>query len=37
MEVDFLARLRDIRPFPSVDALVEQLGADVAEAKRHRH
>ncbi len=34
MEVDFLARLRDIRPFPSVDALVEQLRADVAEAKR---
>jgi riboflavin kinase/FMN adenylyltransferase len=34
MEVDFLARLRDIRPFPSVDALVVQLGADVAEAKR---
>ncbi len=34
MEVDFLARLRDIRPFPSVDALVEQLDADVAEAKR---
>jgi len=34
MEVDFLARLRDIRPFPSVDALVEQLNADVAEAKR---
>jgi riboflavin kinase / FMN adenylyltransferase len=34
MEVDFLARMRDIRPFPSVDALVEQLNADVAEAKR---
>ncbi len=34
MEVDFLARLRDIRPFPSVDALVEQLQADVGEAKR---
>ncbi|MEX2091695.1 MAG: bifunctional riboflavin kinase/FAD synthetase [Pirellulales bacterium] len=34
MEVDFLARLRDIRPFPSVDALVEQLHADVAESKR---
>jgi riboflavin kinase/FMN adenylyltransferase len=34
MEVDFLARLRDIRPFPSVDALVEQLRSDVAEAKR---
>ncbi len=34
MEVDFLARLRDIRPFPSVDALVEQLKADIAEVKR---
>ena len=34
MEVDFLARLRDIRPFPSIDALVEQLNADVGEAKR---
>jgi riboflavin kinase / FMN adenylyltransferase len=34
MEVDFLTRLRDIRPFPSVDALVEQLKADVDEAKR---
>jgi riboflavin kinase/FMN adenylyltransferase len=34
MEVDFLARLRDIRPFSSVNALIEQLTADVAEAKR---
>ena len=34
MEVDFLARLRDIRPFPSVDALVEQLRADVAQARQ---
>ena len=34
MEVDFLARLRDIRPFPSVDGLVEQLTADVAQAKQ---
>ena len=34
MEVDILARLRDIRPFPSVDALVGQLEADVAEARR---
>lgn len=33
MEVDFVARLRDIRPFPSVDALVEQLRADVTQAK----
>jgi riboflavin kinase / FMN adenylyltransferase len=34
MEVDFLARLRDIRPFATVDALVEQLGADVAQARQ---
>jgi riboflavin kinase/FMN adenylyltransferase len=34
MEVDFLARLRDIRPFDSVDALVEQLHRDVSETKR---
>lgn len=34
MEVDFVARLRDIRPFPSVDALVEQLRTDVAQAKQ---
>lgn len=34
MEVDFLARLRDIRPFDSVDALVQQLNRDVAEANR---
>jgi riboflavin kinase/FMN adenylyltransferase len=34
MEVDFLGRLRDIRPFPSVDSLVEQLNVDVADAKR---
>lgn len=34
MEVDFLARLRDIRPFDSVAALVEQLRQDVAEAKQ---
>lgn len=33
MEVDFLARLRDIQPFPSVDALVDQLRTDVAQAK----
>lgn len=33
MEVDFLARLRDIRPFDSVDALVEQLRDDIAETK----
>jgi riboflavin kinase / FMN adenylyltransferase len=34
MEVDFLARLRDIRPFASVDTLVEQIQHDVAETKR---
>jgi riboflavin kinase/FMN adenylyltransferase len=34
IEVDFLARLRDIRPFDTVDALVHQLNRDVAEVKR---
>ena len=34
MEVDFLARLRDIRPFDSVAALVEQLRRDVEQVKR---
>jgi riboflavin kinase / FMN adenylyltransferase len=34
MEVDFLARLRDIRPFDSIDALVQQLHQDIAETKR---
>lgn len=33
LEVDFLARLRDIRPFPSVDALKAQLAEDVAQAE----
>ncbi len=33
LEVDFLARLRDIQPFASVDALKEQLAKDVARAK----
>ncbi len=32
LEVDFLARLRDIRPFESPAALVEQLQRDVAKA-----
>lgn len=32
LEVDFLARLRDIQPFASVDALKEQLARDVARA-----
>ena len=34
LEVDFLARLRDIQPFADVDALRAQLGRDVAEARR---
>lgn len=34
LEVDFLARLRDIRPFASPAALVEQLQQDVAEVRR---
>jgi riboflavin kinase/FMN adenylyltransferase len=34
LEVDFLARLREIRPFPSAAALIEQLGQDVEQAKR---
>jgi riboflavin kinase/FMN adenylyltransferase len=33
LPVDFLDRLRDIQPFPSVDALVAQLRLDVAEAR----
>jgi riboflavin kinase/FMN adenylyltransferase len=33
LEVDFLARLRDIQPFASVDALKAQLSLDVAKAK----
>ena len=32
LEVDFLARLRDIRPFESPAALVEQLRRDVEQA-----
>src|SRR6476661_7265082 len=34
MEVDFLARLRDIRPFDSPAALVEQLKLDVEQVKQ---
>src|SRR4029079_14198445 len=34
LEVDFLARLRDIRPFESPAALVEQLRRDVEAVKR---
>jgi riboflavin kinase/FMN adenylyltransferase len=34
LEVDFLARLRDIRPFDSPAALADQLARDVQEVKR---
>jgi riboflavin kinase / FMN adenylyltransferase len=34
LEVDFLARLRDIRPFESPAALAEQLRADIERVKR---
>ena len=34
LEVDFLARLRDIRPFDSPAALVEQLNRDVEQVKQ---
>jgi riboflavin kinase/FMN adenylyltransferase len=34
LEVDFLARLRDIRPFDSPAALVEQLRRDIEQAKQ---
>lgn len=34
LEVDFLARLREIQPFGSVDALKAQLAADVAQARQ---
>jgi riboflavin kinase/FMN adenylyltransferase len=34
LEVDFLARLRDIRPFDSPHALIEQLTRDVERAKQ---
>jgi riboflavin kinase/FMN adenylyltransferase len=33
LSLDFLERLRDTRPFPSVDLLVNQLRADVEKAK----
>lgn len=33
LSLDFLERLRDIRPFPSVDALVAQLRQDVTAAR----
>jgi riboflavin kinase / FMN adenylyltransferase len=34
LEVDFLGRLRDIRPFASPQALAEQLAQDVQQAKQ---
>jgi riboflavin kinase / FMN adenylyltransferase len=34
LEVDFLARLRDIRPFPSPEALAKQLARDVERVKQ---
>jgi riboflavin kinase/FMN adenylyltransferase len=34
LEVDFLARLRDIRPFDSPAALIDQLNRDIAQVKR---
>jgi riboflavin kinase / FMN adenylyltransferase len=33
LSVDLLDRLRDIRPFPNVEALIKQLRLDVAEAR----
>lgn len=37
LEVDFLARLRDIRPFDSVNALVQQLNQDIEQSRRIAH
>jgi riboflavin kinase/FMN adenylyltransferase len=34
LEVDFLARLRDIRPFESPAALIQQLTNDVAQVRQ---
>lgn len=34
IELEFVARLRDERPFPSVTALAHQIAADIAEAKK---
>jgi riboflavin kinase/FMN adenylyltransferase len=33
LRIEFLKRLRGERRFPSVEALVEQMGADVEEAR----
>jgi riboflavin kinase/FMN adenylyltransferase len=35
LKVDFLDRLRDVQPFPSVDALIAQLRRDVAEVREY--
>lgn len=37
LEVDFLARVRDIRPFDSPAALIEQLQRDIEQTKRAAH
>ncbi|HJQ80617.1 MAG TPA: bifunctional riboflavin kinase/FAD synthetase [Lacipirellulaceae bacterium] len=37
LEIDFLARLRDIRPFESPQALAEQLRRDVLQAQQIAH
>jgi riboflavin kinase / FMN adenylyltransferase len=34
LEVEFIARLRDELTFPSMDAMVQQMGRDAAEARR---
>ena len=34
LEVDFLARLRDIQPFDGIEELKTQLARDVEEARR---
>ena len=35
LQVDFAARLRDVRPFASVEALQEQLARDIQAARKH--
>ncbi len=37
LEVDFLERLRDIRPFDSAAALVDQLQRDIEQVKQIAH
>jgi riboflavin kinase/FMN adenylyltransferase len=37
VEIHFLQRLRDEIKFPSVDALREQIGRDVTQARRYFH